>query len=674
MFKYIQTRLVFLIIVTILIFTAILIAMKSFENKRLGLIFEDIKYAKQVDFDKIINFKGEPLKFFAYDYTIWDEMVNFIRTKDKKWAKFNLDTSLNTFRADILWVYNPNLSLIYSTKTENLKSISNLPLPSDKFKLLFANNKFPHFFEETSEGIIEIHGATVHPTSDIERKTTVRGYFFVGRLWTKEYISEISKATNSSLAIVPQNDANNKQESNNYSKIIFYKVLNKWDGTPLKYIEVSQTLQIFSEIQRLSFFQFIFFVVFSISILLILAIFLIRWVSKPLKIISECLAKNSPEYVQELSKKQDEFGYIARLVLRFFEQKQALLSEIIEHKNTAVALRESEEKYHSLVDNAYDMIQSLSPDGKFIFVNPSWIKTMGYEWEELQKMNIMDVIHPDSKSHCKNMFEQIHKGNPVKEFETCLITKNGEKIFVEGTVSLRYSEDKIIASQCIFRNITERKKNEEERKKLEFQLLQSQKMEAIGLLAGGVAHDFNNILSAIVSYTTLVQIKLQKHNPLNKYLEKILSLTENATNLTKSLLTFSRKQTTKLVPIDINITIEAFGKLISRIIGEDIKLKVIKYQEPLIVMSDKSQIEQVLMNLATNARDAMPSGGEIVIKVEPVEIDNILRPLGEFNPPKYLKISFSDTGTGMNEITKKGFLNLSTQQKKSAKALDLDFR
>lgn len=425
MFKYIQTKLVFLIILTILIFMAIFIAMKSFENKRLGLIHENITYDQQSDFDKTINFKGEPLKFFAYDYTIWDDMVNFVRTKDKRWAELNLDTSLNTFRADVLLVYNPDLSLIYSAKTENLKSIP--VLPSDKFKTLFENNKFPHFFEEIPEGIIEIRGATIHSTTDIERKSKAKGYFFVGRLWTKEYISEISTITNSSLEIMSQKDLNNKQESNNYSQIVFYKTLNKWDNTPLKYIKVSQNFPIFSEFQRLSFSQYALFIIFSISILLILGFFLIKWVNKPLKVISKSLTENSPEYVRELSKEKSEFGHIARLILKFFEQKQNLLNEIIEHKNTAIALRESEEKYHSLVDNAYDMIQSLSPDGKFIFVNPSWLKTMGYTWEELQKMNIMDVICPDFKTHCKNMFEQILAGKQLKEFETCLLTKMEKK-------------------------------------------------------------------------------------------------------------------------------------------------------------------------------------------------------------------------------------------------------
>jgi signal transduction histidine kinase/ActR/RegA family two-component response regulator len=202
----------------------------------------------------------------------------------------------------------------------------------------------------------------------------------------------------------------------------------------------------------------------------------------------------------------------------------------------------------------------------------------------------------------------------------------------------------------VFRDVTERKLSEEEKQKLQAQLLQAQKMEAVGQLAGGIAHDFNNILAAIVGYGNLIQMKMSDDDPSRIYLEQILASSERAANLTQSLLAFSRKQLINPASLDLNNVIRKVEKFLSRIIGEDVELKTSLSRDALMIFADQMQLEQILMNLATNARDAMPAGGHLHIETRRVVFDeDSVRTQGEGAPGVYAELSVTDTGAGMDE-------------------------
>jgi PAS domain S-box-containing protein len=192
-----------------------------------------------------------------------------------------------------------------------------------------------------------------------------------------------------------------------------------------------------------------------------------------------------------------------------------------------------------------------------------------------------------------------------------------------------------------------------ERKKLEQQLLQAQKMEAVGQLAGGIAHDFNNILTTIIGYGNLIQMEILKDNPLHTYISHILYSAQRASNLTQALLAFSRKQIISPKPVNLNEIIQILEKLLSRIIGEDIALSTSLAEEDMIVMADTTLIEQVLMNLATNARDAMPDGGSLIISTERVKMDSaFITAHGYGKTGYYALVSVEDTGQGMDRKTR----------------------
>jgi signal transduction histidine kinase/CheY-like chemotaxis protein len=205
----------------------------------------------------------------------------------------------------------------------------------------------------------------------------------------------------------------------------------------------------------------------------------------------------------------------------------------------------------------------------------------------------------------------------------------------------------------VVRDITDRKKAEKEQQKLQSQLIQAQKMESIGTLAGGIAHDFNNILNVIIGFSSLIEMNMREDDPLRTNLKEIFSASERATHLTQSLLSFSRKQIMVPKYVNLNEIVNGVKKMLARIISEDIELMTRLTEEELTVMADSVQIEQVLINLATNARDVMPDGGSLTIETELVELDdNYIKMHGFGKIGKYVLISISDTGFGIDEATK----------------------
>ena len=234
-----------------------------------------------------------------------------------------------------------------------------------------------------------------------------------------------------------------------------------------------------------------------------------------------------------------------------------------------------------------------------------------------------------------------------KTYQVFAVKKDGTEIPVELAVSGIRLKGKWHATGII-RDLSERKK-------LESQLMQAQKMEAVGQLSGGIAHDFNNILSAIIGYGSILQMKMNEDDPLRTNVLHLLNeAADRAASLTHSLLALGKKQILNPRPTDLNEIIRRVEQLLRRIIGEDIELTSVFKQDTVIVNADSGQIEQALMNLATNARDAMPKGGSLLIETEVRELDDtFIQAYGYGEVGKYAVVSVTDTGMGMDDVTLK---------------------
>jgi PAS domain S-box-containing protein len=327
----------------------------------------------------------------------------------------------------------------------------------------------------------------------------------------------------------------------------------------------------------------------------------------------------------------------------------------LESASLYTQVRRAEEKYRSIFENAVEGIFQSTSERRFLTVNPSLAHILGYDSPEEIISSLTDVgaqlyVNPEQADEVTRILEA---QGIVQGFEFEAYRKDGEKIWLRLNIRLVHDESgNVRFREGSIEDITEQKHSEIERKHLEEQLRQSQKMEAIGQLAGGVAHDFNNLLTAINGYSSLA---LQRTNPeerIKNYLEEIRKAGERAANLTRQLLAFGRKQMLKPVALDLNEVVSEMNKMLRRLIGEDITL-IVKLAPALKkIKADPGQIEQVLVNLVLNSRDAMPQGGHLTIETTNFDVDHEYSSKHLGVPPgSYVRLAVSDTGCGMDAET-----------------------
>lgn len=324
------------------------------------------------------------------------------------------------------------------------------------------------------------------------------------------------------------------------------------------------------------------------------------------------------------------------------EYNFAFARDITERKQSEEAVRESEARFRAIFESSPFGISIANHKGKIIDSNPAFQKMLGYTKEELSG-TFSEITYPEDVSKNMYLFQEMLAGKTDRYLmEKRYYHKDGSIVWANLIVTaIRDINRDFKYNFAIIENLTERKK-------LEDQLRHAQKMEAVGQLAGGVAHDFNNILTAIIGYGSLLKLKLKGNEQLMHNINQILAITERGAGVTQSLLAFSRKQNISLKPIKLNGLVDRVSKLIPRLIGEDIEFRLMLSDQNMMVMADSSQLEQVLMNLAGNARDAMPEGGVLNIETEQVTLDiDYVKIHGFGSQGMYALISVSDNGTGI---------------------------
>ncbi|HEX9022116.1 MAG TPA: ATP-binding protein [Nitrospirota bacterium] len=334
------------------------------------------------------------------------------------------------------------------------------------------------------------------------------------------------------------------------------------------------------------------------------------------------------------------------------DQRTAELTTVLEERSAAqAALAEREERIRLLLNSTAEAIYGIEPDGACTFCNSACVRMLGYERpEDLIGKDMHSLIHhsktdgsPYAAEECP-IYASVRTGKGHHAPNEVFWKADGSSMHVEYWSYPVFQEKKLLGAVVTFLDLTERLK-------LEQQLFHSQKMEAIGLLAGGVAHDFNNILTAIIGYGNIMQMKMKPDDPLLFNVAQMIASADRAAQLTRSLLAFSRKQSMQMKPARLNEIIARQEKLLRMIIGEDIEIKTVLRHE-VVVMADSSQIEQVLMNLATNARDAMPQGGSLTFETDLANItEAFVNAHGFGTPGAYALVSVTDTGVGMDAGT-----------------------
>lgn len=342
-------------------------------------------------------------------------------------------------------------------------------------------------------------------------------------------------------------------------------------------------------------------------------------------------------------------------IIEFLKPILATCAHIIEgyridqkRKEAEMALFESERQYRNLFESSRDGVFITSTDGRVIDINNAGLKILGYSSkDELQQLNATDVYLDISRR--QDFLRNIEHHGFVKNFEVEIRGKNGNRIILHLSATAERDVDGNISFiRGIAHDMTEYKK-------LEQQLLQAQKMEAIGQLTGGIAHDFNNIITGIMGFANLIKMKnSNRDQSIAHYCSQIMNLSERAGKLTHGLLTFSRKQSISLSPVNLNTIVSKFESFIKRIVRENIEIDVELSSDDLTIIADSGQIEQVIMNLVANANDSIQGNGKLTISTELVksEDDRLIKNNDFHESGDFACLIISDTGIGMNEETK----------------------
>jgi two-component system cell cycle sensor histidine kinase/response regulator CckA len=317
--------------------------------------------------------------------------------------------------------------------------------------------------------------------------------------------------------------------------------------------------------------------------------------------------------------------------------------DISGRKASERALRESEERYRDLFDSANDLVCVASPEGVFLYVNKAWHESIGYSDDELRRLTLLDVVHPDSRQRYSQALTRVLAGENVNHLELVFLTSAGVSITVEGNLSRTASVVEAGMVRGIFRDVTERKRVEEH-------LRRAERMQAAGRLAGGVAHEVNNMMTGVIGFSQFLLDDLELDDPRRAEVKEIIKAGNRAADVTRQLLAFTRQQLLRPEVLDVNVVVENLEKMLRRSLGAEHTLDLRLGPDTGRIRADGGQLEQVLINLVLNARDAMNGRGRVTIATQRATLDEVYAQRHDtvtVPPGPYVRLEVTDTGCGM---------------------------
>ena len=363
------------------------------------------------------------------------------------------------------------------------------------------------------------------------------------------------------------------------------------------------------------------------------------WMGVPLKVNNNTFGA----LVVQTYSRNIRYGERDKEILTFVARQ---LASAVEIKRNEQALRRSEARYRSLVQSSVYGIYRSSLEGRFLDVNPALITMLGYESaEEILQLDPENEVFAHAEEHTR-LIEEFRRTGRLDGIEVKWKRKDSSSVTVRiSGRAVSSADEPADVLEAIAEDVTDRRV-------LEDQFRQAQKMEAVGRLAGGVAHDFNNLLMVISGYAEVILASLDAHHPLHEKGRAIQQAADRATTLTRQLLAFSRKQLLELKVIDVNAVVQDMERLLRPLIGENVEFDAQLSPEAAHTRADAGQLEQILMNLVVNAKDAMPNGGKLTMQTQNIVVDeNHRRGQTFIRPGQYVMLSVSDTGMGMDKET-----------------------
>jgi len=464
----IHTKLIIQTCILILIAVTLFSSYVQLEFKQAAILFQGQKKEIENTFDKVLELKSKTLETLAIDYTYWDEMVDYVKNVDETWANQNLKTAIPTYDVDLLVVCNSQFLPVSYFVSEGNEALYEQFRQKVNLAKVFEQKKINHFFVHVTEGVLEIYGTTIHPTKDPDRKTEPRGYMFSSRLWSKEYIAEISRIIDCQIAVIfpfSKTTFMNKVEYK-AEAIQFSRILRGWDDAPVARIDVTRISKSVVEAKSMARLELILIIFFVIFIALVYIWFILRQVYRPLLLISRSLRENNLKHISKMKTGKNEFGEIARLIFKFSENEIRLAEEVNLLKIAESQLEKERDRVQEYLDIAAVMFVILDKEGNISMINKKGCQILGYEEQEIIGKNWFQACLPkENKKEVFDVFEKIISGD--KDFEEYhenqVLRKDGlSRMVAFHNAVLKNKESQIIGILFSGEDITERKQTEKD--------------------------------------------------------------------------------------------------------------------------------------------------------------------------------------------------------------------
>lgn len=608
-----------------------------FKNKSL---FENEVKDKIQYFEQLMHYEQINLEMFTYDEKVLSAVQNYFSNPDNLVLFRSFEDLMPSFGVSAVWLYSPDLDLQYHQCPIHQTSTKEGGLNKAHLAQLFQRGSYyRHFFMNTHAGLMEIRTVPIENPGNTSGIDALPAILLAGRIWSDDQIIRLTKkARAAEIQILPitQDSDLNPNYTPATGRITFSKILLGWDRRPLKRMFIAYETPIISEFKKSSNLQLGTLLVFTLAVVGMLFFCFSRWIISPLKSISQALETKNPDRVNDITRQQTEFGRVAQLIQTFFQQQESLVKEISERKQLVEAL-----------ENSTDAIGMSTPQGYHYYQNKSFDNLFG----DIGK-NPIDTVYLD-KSVGTQVFRTIKSGGTWTG-EVKMFSKQGRILDIDLRAYANKDDDgNIISLVGIHTDITERKHAEAQKRKLELQLNRSEKMETVGTLAGGVAHDLNNVLSGIISYPELLLRKIPEDSPLRKPLNTIQRSGERAAAIVQDLLTLARRGIVVSEVVNLNAIIREYidSPEHKRLIDfhPDINVELQLADDLLNILGSPVHLTKTVMNLLSNAAEAISGSGIIKIKTENKYLDFPLKGYDELQEGDYAVLRVSDSGSGISK-------------------------
>ncbi|MEJ5299158.1 MAG: PAS domain S-box protein, partial [Armatimonadota bacterium] len=356
--------------------------------------------------DRLLQLKSRSVWSLVYDYTFWDEMVEFVLRRDSRWASRFINAAVETYGADGIWVYNLEREQIYSARSPRADSgLATLSLSPETFREI-KRRRVMRFFTWTARGLLEVHAGTIHSSADEDRLGTPYGYFLAGKLWDEAMLSALEKDAACRLEILRRPRTGTADQVGEVSHL---QPLPGWDGRDVAYLQASFENPGLKALTRSARQQLLMSLAMTAALLSLMAVLLSRWVGAPLKQMARSASTGDLESINDLEETSTEIGEVARLIRRFFEQEERMREEAVERERLLRAWQESEERYRVVAETTGNVIFQTDPDGVYTFLNAAWEAMTGFTVEEGLGHNCLEFVPEEDRERVIERFWKLRE-------------------------------------------------------------------------------------------------------------------------------------------------------------------------------------------------------------------------------------------------------------------------